>query len=57
MLQEFVQNVSSVPNVCCKHFDLDVAYISHMLLSMFQMFHLFQASIATSVFILQVVSV
>jgi hypothetical protein len=30
MLQAFVQNVSSVSNVCCKHFDLDVAYVSHI---------------------------
>ena len=31
MLQAFVQNISSVPNVCCKCFDLVVAYVSHML--------------------------
>jgi hypothetical protein len=30
MLQKFVQNVSPVSNVCCKRFDLDVAYVSHM---------------------------
>jgi hypothetical protein len=30
MLQAFVQNISSVSNMCCKHFDLDVAYVSHI---------------------------
>jgi hypothetical protein len=30
MLQAFVQNVSSVPDVCCKHFDLNVTYVSHI---------------------------
>jgi hypothetical protein len=30
MLQAFVRNVSSVLDVCCKHFDLDVAYVSHI---------------------------
>jgi hypothetical protein len=30
MLQAFVQNVSSVLNICCKRFDLDVAYVSHI---------------------------
>jgi hypothetical protein len=30
MLQAFVQNVSFVSNVCCKRFDLDVAYVSHI---------------------------
>ena len=30
MLQTFVQSVSSVSNVCCKRFDLDVAYVSHI---------------------------
>jgi hypothetical protein len=58
MLQELVQNVSSVPDVCCKHFDLDVAYVSHICCSsMFQKFHLFQSSVTTSVFMLQVASV
>ena len=31
VFQRFVQNVSSVPDVCCKCSDLDVAYVSHML--------------------------
>ena len=54
----FVQNVFSVPNVCCKRFDLDVAYVSHICSnSMFKMFHLFQPYIAASVFMLQVASV
>jgi hypothetical protein len=30
ILQEFVQNVSSVPYVCCKRFDLDIVYVSHI---------------------------
>jgi hypothetical protein len=29
-LQAFAQNVSSVSDVCCKCFDLDVAYVSHI---------------------------
>ena len=50
MLQAFVQNVSSVPDICCKRFDLDVAYILHIFYNnMFQMFHLFQSSVAASV--------
>jgi hypothetical protein len=58
MLQEFVQNVSPVLNICCKHFDLDVAYVSHICCnSIFQMFHLFQSSVASSVFMLQIASV
>jgi hypothetical protein len=28
VFQRFVQNVSSVPDVCCKCSDLDVAYVS-----------------------------
>jgi hypothetical protein len=41
MLQDFVQNVSSVPDVCCKRFDLDVAYVSHICCnSMFEIFYL-----------------
>jgi hypothetical protein len=31
MLQAFIQSVSSVSNVRCKRFDLDVVYVSHML--------------------------
>ena len=58
MLQAFVQNISFVTDVCCKHFDLDVAYVSHICCnSMFQMFHVFQSSVVASVFMLQVVSV
>jgi hypothetical protein len=30
MLQAFVQNDSSVSDVCCKRFDMDVAYVSHI---------------------------
>ena len=30
MLQAFVQNISSVSDVYCKRFDLDVAYVSHI---------------------------
>jgi hypothetical protein len=58
MLQEFIQNISSVPDVCCKCFDQDVAYVSHICCSsMFQMFYLFQSSIAASVFMLQVANI
>jgi hypothetical protein len=39
VFQRFVQNVSSVLDVCCKHSDLDVAYVSHICCNnMFQMF-------------------
>jgi hypothetical protein len=39
MLQVFVQNVSSVSDVCCKHFYLDVAHVSHICCkSMFEIF-------------------
>jgi hypothetical protein len=42
-------------HVCCKRFDLDVAYVSHICFNiMLQMFHLFQPSVAASVFMLQV---
>jgi hypothetical protein len=42
MLQAFIQNISSVPDLCCKCFDLDVTYISHICCnSIFQIFHLF----------------
>ena len=30
MLQAFVINISSVSDICCKRFDLDVAYVSHI---------------------------
>jgi len=54
----FVQNASSVPDVCCKRFDLDVSYVLYICCNrMFQMFHLFQSSVAASVFMLQVASV
>jgi hypothetical protein len=59
MLQSFVQNVSSVSDVCLQvFFYLDVAYVSHICCkSMFQMFYLFQSYVSASVFMLQVVSV
>jgi hypothetical protein len=59
ILEEFVQNISSIPDVCCKCFDPEVAYVSHICCnnSIFQMLHLFQSSVAASVFMLQVVSV
>jgi hypothetical protein len=58
VFHRFVQNVSSVPDVCCKRSDLDVAYISHICCNdMFQMFKLFQSYVAVSVFMLQVASV
>jgi hypothetical protein len=42
-------------NVCCKRFDLNVAYVSQMCCNnMFQMFYLFQSFIAASGFMLQV---
>jgi hypothetical protein len=31
MLQAFIKNVSSVLDVCCKLFDPDILYVSHML--------------------------
>ena len=38
----FAQNVSSVPYVCCKRSNMDVAYISHICCNnMFQMFSCF----------------
>jgi hypothetical protein len=30
VFQRFVQNISSVADVCCKRSDLDVAYVSHI---------------------------
>jgi hypothetical protein len=58
MLQKFVQNVSSVSDICCKCFDLDVAYVSHICCNgMFQMFHMFRSSVAASIFMLQVASI
>ena len=58
MLQKFVQNILSIPDVCCKRFDLDVSYVLYICCNrMFQMFHLFQSSVAASVFMLQVASV
>jgi hypothetical protein len=48
----FVLNVSSVSDVCCKRFDLDVIYVSHICCkNMFQIFHLFHSYVAASVFI------
>ena len=40
MLQAFVQNVSCVPDICCNHFDLDVAYVSHICFKYFICFSL-----------------
>ena len=55
MLQAFVQNVSSVSDVCCKRFDLDVVCVSHICSkSMFQIFQLFHSYVAVSIFTLQV---
>jgi hypothetical protein len=53
MLQAFVQNVSSVSDVCLQaFFYLDVAYVSHICCK--SMFHLFQSYVAASVFMYQV---
>jgi hypothetical protein len=58
VFQRFVQNVSSVPDTCCKRSDLNIAYVSHTCCNnMFQMFQLFQSYVAVSVFMLQVASV
>ena len=39
ILRAFVQSVSSVSDICCKHFDMNVAYVSHICCkSMFQIF-------------------
>jgi hypothetical protein len=55
VFQRFVQNISSILDVCCKHSDLDIAHISDICCnSMFQMFQLFQFYVAVSVFMLQV---
>ena len=55
MLQASVQSVSSVSDICCKRFDLDVAYVSHICCkSMFQIFQLFCSYVAVSIFMLQV---
>jgi hypothetical protein len=53
MLQAFVQSVSSISDICCKRFDLDVVYVSYICCkSMFQMFQQFHSYVAVSVFIL-----
>jgi len=57
MLQAFAQNVSSILRMCCKRFDLDVAYVFTHILQCSKMFHLFQSSVAASIFMLQVASV
>jgi hypothetical protein len=50
MLEEFIQNVSSVLDICFKRFDMDVAYVLHICCNnMFQIFHMFQSSVATNV--------
>ena len=57
VFQRFVQNISSILDVCCKRSDLDVAYVSHICSNnMFQMFQLFQSYVVVSVFMLQVAS-
>jgi hypothetical protein len=44
VFQKFVQNISSVLDICCKRSDLYVVYVSHICGSnMFQMFQLFQS--------------
>ena len=49
--EAFVQNVSSVSDVCCKRFYLDIAHVSHICCkSMFEMFQLFHSYVAVSVF-------
>jgi hypothetical protein len=49
----FVLNVSSVSDVSCKRFDLDVVYVSHICCkNMFQIFHLFHSYVAVSIFYL-----
>ena len=54
-MQAFVQSVSSVSDVCCKRFYLDVTYVSHICCkSMFQIFQLFYSYVAVSVFMLLV---
>jgi hypothetical protein len=58
VLQAFIQNISSVLVVCCKHFYLDVAYVSRICCkSMFEIFQLFQSYVAISVLMLQVANV
>jgi hypothetical protein len=47
ILQAFVQSASSVLDVCCKRFDLVVAYVSHICCkSMIQIFHVFHSYVA-----------
>jgi hypothetical protein len=58
VFQRFVQNVSSIPVVCCKRSDLNVAYVSHICCNnMFQIFQLFQSYVAVIVFMLQVTNI
>jgi hypothetical protein len=58
MLQAFVQNVSSVSDVCCKRFLSECCTCSHICCkSMFEMFQLFQSYVAICVFMLQVAGV
>ena len=58
VFQRFVQNVLSVPDICCKHFDMYVAYILHICCNnMFQMFQLLRSYVVVSVFMLQVTNV
>jgi hypothetical protein len=48
VFQKFVQNISSIPDVCCKRSDLDVAYVSHICYN--YMFQMFQSYLSVSDF-------
>jgi cell division protein FtsX len=55
MLQTFVQNISSVLDVCCKHFLSGCCTcFTYCVKSMFEIFQQFQSYVAISVFVLQV---
>jgi hypothetical protein len=54
----FFLNVSSILDLCCKHFYLNVAHVSHLCCkSMFEIFQTFQSYVGISDFILQFASV
>jgi hypothetical protein len=55
VFERFVQNISSIPDICCKRSNLDVAYVLHICCN--YMFQIFQSYVAISVFMLQVASV
>jgi NAD(P)H-nitrite reductase large subunit len=58
VFQKFVQNISSIPDICCKRSDLDVAYVSHICCNnMFQIFQLSRSYVVVSVFMLKIASV